>query len=32
MNAGWAEWTTGNGPTHSERVAEGELRCSCSRL
>jgi hypothetical protein len=32
MNAGWAEWMAGNGPMHSERVAEGELRCSCSRL
>jgi len=32
MNAGYAEWTTANGPTHAERVQQDELRCSCSKL
>ena len=32
MNAGYAEWTTASGPTHAERVQQGELRCSCSKL
>jgi len=32
MNVGWAEWLDAKGPTHSERVQQGELKCSCSRL
>jgi rhodanese-related sulfurtransferase len=31
MNVGWAEWQADNSPMHSERVAKGALRCSCSR-
>jgi len=31
MNAGWAEWTEGKLPTHSERVKPGAIRCSCSK-
>jgi hypothetical protein len=30
MNVGWEEWHAHGLPTHSERVAKGELRCSCS--
>jgi hypothetical protein len=31
MNAGWAEWTAGDLPTHSARVAKGQVRCECSK-
>jgi hypothetical protein len=30
LNAGWKEWKDGQNPVHSERVAPGEIRCSCS--
>jgi hypothetical protein len=36
LNAGWKEWKEVNytrdvpNPVHSERVAPGEIRCSCS--
>jgi hypothetical protein len=30
LNVGWDEWKNAGLPTHSGRVARGELRCSCS--
>jgi hypothetical protein len=30
LNVGWAEWREAGLPTHSQRVAAGEMRCSCS--
>jgi len=31
MNAGWAEWTAAELPTHSGRVKAGLVRCECSK-
>jgi len=30
LNIGWEEWSSAKLPTHGERVARGEIRCSCS--
>jgi hypothetical protein len=30
LNIGWEEWSEAKLPTHAERVARGQIRCSCS--
>jgi len=31
LNIGWEEWSSNAKlPTHGERVARGQIRCSCS--